>query len=142
MIISEKGLELIKSFESFSSKIYPCPAGEPTIGYGHVVLNGEIFTTLTEDEAFELFKKDCAIAEGCVNNFVKVPINQNKFDALVSFVFNAGCNAFKHSTLLFLLNNEKYQDAADEFNKWVYAKGIRLNGLVNRRAEERALFLS
>lgn len=141
MLVSDKGLDLIKTFESFSALPYRCPAGKLTIGYGHVIKDGESFTKITQDEALEILRKDCAIAESCINKSVTVPINQNQFDALVSFVFNVGCGAFKTSTLLLLLNSEKYNEAANEFNKWVYANRIKLNGLVNRRAEERALFL-
>lgn len=142
MLISDNGLDLIKGFESFSALPYRCPAGKLTIGYGHVIQEGEIFTNITQDKATIILKQDCAKAEACINNLVKVPLNQNQFDALVSFVFNIGCDAFRTSTLLFLLNNLRYEDAADEFDKWVYAKGVKLNGLINRREKERDLFLS
>lgn len=109
MKISQTGLDLIKQHESFSPTVYICPAGEPTIGYGHVVLPHESFTRINEQDAEEILRKDVAIAERCVNNAVKVPITQEQFDALVSFVFNVGCAAFLKSTMLRKLN--AYQNA-------------------------------
>jgi lysozyme len=145
MIISDKGLSLISGFESFSARPYHGDADKPTIltiGYGHVIKTGEIFTKFTQEQAFELLRKDCKIAEKCINEYLGIPLNQNQFDALVSFVFNVGCNAFKYSTMLFLLNNKHLDDAADEFGKWIYANGVKVNGLVNRREKERELFLT
>jgi lysozyme len=106
MRISQNGLDLIKQHESFSPTVYICPAGKPTVGFGHVVLPNESFTRISEQEAEDLLCKDVSIAENCINNAVKVPITQNQFDALVSFVFNVGCAAFLKSTLLRKLNNE------------------------------------
>lgn len=141
MHISENGLNLIKLFEAFKPVVYPCAAGKPTIGYGHVVKDGESFTTLTEKEATQLLKSDCAIAENCVNKLVKVPLNQNQFDALVSFAFNVGCNAFFTSSLLKMLNKSDFIGAAEQFGRWIHANGVALPGLVTRRRKEKELFL-
>jgi lysozyme len=105
MKISENGLAIIKESEGFKPAPYLCPAGYWTIGFGHRILSTESFISITEAEAEQLLIKDVGIAENCINNLVKVPITQNQFDALVSFVYNVGCEAFKNSTMLRLLNN-------------------------------------
>lgn len=120
-----EAIKLLKKFEqgpggSFASKVYQCSSGENTIGYGHVVLPHEHFETITEEEAEELLKKDIAIAEDAINRYVKVPLTQNRFDALVSFVFNVGVKAFKESTLLKKLNQGLYDEIDEELAKWVY----------------------
>lgn len=107
MNISENGLNLIKKEEGFKQKPYVCPAGKLTIGYGHVILPNESFTEINEIQATQLLKNDVAIAEDCINNSVKVPITQDQFDALISFVFNVGRKAFLESTLLRNLNNHE-----------------------------------
>ena len=141
MNISQNGLFLIKQFESFSSRPYTCPAGKLTIGFGHVILPGESFTEITLDTALELLRADCAIAENTINKAVKPILNQNKFDALTSFTFNVGCENFLESTLLKLINLQDYQSAANQFPRWIYANGVALDGLINRRNLERELFL-
>jgi len=98
---------LIKNYESFSPVVYLCPAKKPTIGYGHVVLPGETFTRITEEQADQLLRKDVGIAENCINNYVKVTLSQNQFDALASLIFNIGINAFINSTMLKELNLAK-----------------------------------
>jgi lysozyme len=142
MKISSTGLDLIKHFESFSPVPYLCPAHKLTVGYGHVVLRNENFTSITEEEATQLLQKDCGVAEDCINQSVKVPLSQDQFDALVSFVFNIGVGAFLNSTLLKLLNAHCYQDAALEFLRWNKSNGSVLNGLTRRRQAERCLFLT
>lgn len=119
MRIGEKGLALIKEFESFVSFPYTCPAGKLTIGYGHVVLQDEEFTKITPEEGEKLLINDCAIAENCINKLVKVELNQNQFDALVSFVFNVGRENFFASTLLKQLNKKDYNEAAEQFTRWM-----------------------
>lgn len=140
--ISEQGLNFIKSFEDFCAIPYPCPAGILTIGYGHVILPDENFREITEDNAVELLKKDCAKAESVINKRVKVGLNRNQFDALVSFIFNVGFGAFSNSTLLTLLNKGDYCGAANEFTRWNTIKGIPSNGLTTRRQLEKCLFLT
>lgn len=120
-----EAIKLLKKFEQgpnggFASEVYKCSSGENTIGYGHVVLPDEHFTTITEEEAEELLRKDIAIAEDAINRYVKVPLTQNRFDALVSFVFNVGVKAFKSSTLLKKLNQGLYDEIDEELAKWVY----------------------
>ncbi len=79
--------------------------------------------------------------ESAVNTAVKVPINQNQFDALVSLTYNIGIGAFKDSTLLKKLNVKDYKGAAEQFPRWNRGGGRVLNGLVKRRKIEMELFL-
>jgi len=137
---SDRGLNLIRHYEGFSSKPYLCAGGRWTIGYGHVILPDETFTEITEDEAIVLLSRDVMEAEGAVDILVKVPLNQNQFDALVSFVYNLGSGNLKSSTLLKLLNASDYDGAAKQFDRWVYAGGRQLLGLIARRKAEEDLF--
>lgn len=136
--INEKGLVIIKDSESLRLKRYKCPAGYWTIGWGH---RDDTLLEINEAQADEFLKEDVEGAEEDVDMLVEVPITDNQFSALVSFVFNIGGTAFSKSTLLRKLNAGDYEGAADEFPKWVYAKGKKLNGLIIRRAKERSLFL-
>lgn len=133
---SDAGIALIKRFESFCATVYRCPAGKPTIGYGHVVLLGEQFGTITEADAIELLRHDLAIAEGAVRRLITVPLTQSQFDALVSFTFNVGEGALEKSTLRRRINQGNWALAKSELLRWVYAGGKKLKGLVARREEE------
>ncbi len=138
--ISNQGLELIKQNEGFSSEIYLCPAGKSTIGYGHVVHSGENYENITKQEAENLLKKDLFSREKTVRQNVNVDLTQNQYDALCSFVYNIGEEAFRNSTLLEKLNSGDYKSASDEFDRWVYGDGKKLRGLENRRQAESELF--
>ena len=140
MKISQAGLDLIKRFEGIETKAYCCPAGILTIGYGHTagVKEGDI---CTPEQAEVWLREDCRVAELTISSNVNVQLNQNQFDALVSFIFNLGSGNFIKSTLLKKLNAGDYPGAADEFDRWVKAGGRPLTGLVKRRAAEKALFL-
>jgi lysozyme len=140
MKISSKGLELIKKYEGFSPKKYLCSAGKSTIGYGHVILPYETYTILTEKEAEQILDQDTDIAENTVNNLVKVPLNQNQFDALVSLVYNWGSGHFLRSPGLKKLNNKDYIGATTEFLKVCKVRDQTIQGLVNRRVAEINLF--
>lgn len=139
MQIGRKGLELIKSFEGCRLEAYICPAGVPTIGYGHThgVRLGQI---ISQKQADDLLLEDLDQFVKAVNRLVIVPLNQNQFDALVSFVFNIGIGAFTSSTLLRLLNQRAYNEAADQFKRWNKGGGKVLKGLVRRRQAEEDLF--
>lgn len=147
MKISENGLELIKQFEGFSSSPYLCPAKIPTIGYGSTYYEDGTKVTLkdkpiTEERATELleFIANKTFSKN-INKVVKVPLNQNQFDALVSFAYNIGNKNFNWSTLLKKLNLSDYIGASLEFGRWNQANGKILNGLVLRRQKEKELFL-
>lgn len=141
MKTSDSGLGLIKEYEGLKTKAYLCPAGVPTIGYGHTqgVAMGDV---CTEQQATDWLKEDCAVAELTVNTNVKVALTQGQFDALVSFVFNLGAGNFVKSTLLKKLDAGDYAGAAEEFGKWINVNGEPSSGLSRRRAAEIALFLS
>ncbi|GJD17925.1 hypothetical protein RIVM261_028810 [Rivularia sp. IAM M-261] len=146
--ISDRGLELIVQFEGIFLNLYNCPANHATIGVGHLVHHGPINGSepeefkcgITRQRAMEILRTDVSGAEVVVNKLVKVPLNQNQFDALVSFVFNLGETNFANSTLLRKLNASDYDAVPSELNKWVYAKGKILPGLVKRRLIEGKLF--
>lgn len=144
MKASERAITLIKEFEGYERFPYVCAGGKDTIGYGHVLRAGETFPVagLSESEATELLCKDLEGFESRVLDMVHVPLTQNQFDSLVSFVFNCGPGALQKSTLLRLLNGGHYERAADEFLRWTRAAGKVLPGLVRRREAERAMFLS
>lgn len=146
LTISENGLSMIASFESFEPKAYYCPAGVLTIGYGHTGTNAQgqelqEGDTVTPEQAKRLLYEDVLWAEDAVNE-QRLHLTQNQFDALVSFVFNVGATAFNHSTLLKKLKAGDYDEAADEFLRWNKAGGKVLRGLTARREAERDLFLS
>lgn len=139
MHISKAGLDLIKQFEGLYLQAYRCPAGVPTIGYGHTagVAMGQ---TITQQHADDYLRRDVRQFERAVARLVTVPLTQGQFDALVSFAFNLGEGALAQSTLLRLLNAGDYAGAAAQFDRWNKAGGRVLPGLVRRRAAERALF--
>ena len=148
METSNKGLEIIKRHEGLRLKPYLCPAGVPTIGYGATYyLNGESVDMsdppITEVYAEFILNQMLHRYERGVIRYVIPEINQNQFDALVSFAYNLGLGALKGSTLLKRVNanpcdeNIKYQ-----FKRWVRAGGRILKGLVRRRNEEAELYFS
>jgi lysozyme len=152
MTASKQLINLIEISESFRSNPYLCPAGIPTIGFGSTRYHDGTPVTLhdlpiTRDRAEEIMLSNLGEYEAAVNRYVAVPLNQNQFDALVDFAYNAGCQNFRGSTLLKKLNTGDYSGAADEFKKWVYGhdpktkQAIRLRGLVIRREAERNLFI-
>lgn len=143
MKASENAYNLITAFEGFSSVPYVCPSGKLTIGWGHIIRDGEKFSIpLSDYEAALLLEKDVEKAEKAVNRLITIPLEQHEFDALVSFTFNVGVLALQRSTLRQKLNrDEDREEVADEFLKWVYAGGRKLRGLVRRRIAERNLFL-
>ena len=142
MNVSEKGITLIKKFEGCRLQAYKCTSGVWTIGYGHTGSEVHKDFKITQKEADIYLKHDLIIHANNVNKLVKVPLNQNQFDALVSLVFNIGYGAFKGSTLLRLLNQGKYKEASEQFAVWRLSGGKVSEGLIRRRAEEKKLFVS
>lgn len=139
MKISQQGLALIRQFEGFSSTPYRCPAGKLTIGYGHVIRENEDLPAISHADAEQLLMGDIAIAEQAIGRLVDVPLKQCQFDALCSFIYNVGVQAFEKSTLCRMLNAEN-TDAYEEFARWVHAGGQKIPGLITRRSAEMALF--
>lgn len=150
MNTSERGLAIIRHEEGFVDHLYNDQAGHCTVGYGHLVHLGPccgaasempFYGGITLQSALALERADVASkSEAIIHNLVKVPLTQNQFDALSSFVYNVGAGNFMHSTLLVKLNAGDYAGAANEFPRWNKANGIVLQGLVMRRAREAALF--
>lgn len=140
MKISDLGIELIKKHEGLRLDPYQDVAGYWTVGYGHLITDGDM-KSISPDEAEDYLRKDLEKAEKCVINGVKTPLSQAEFDALVSFVFNVGCQAFRNSTMLKLINRGEMDDAADQFLRWNRAGGMVVKGLTNRRIAEREHFL-
>jgi lysozyme len=146
MKTSPKGIALIEQFEGLRLSAYQDGAGIWTIGYGHTGLSGgpsrvkqgDVCTSAQADEWLEY---DMNQSVRAVNTLVKAPINQNQFDALVSFTYNLGWASLEGSTLLRLVNARNPEQAAAEFPKWNHVAGEVSEGLTRRRLAEQALFL-
>ena len=146
--ISENGIKLLKEFEGEILKGYLDAVGLLTVGVGHLVLAGEPYKLgqkITAEESNNLLKKDLDRFENFLNSVIKVQINQNQFDALLSLCFNIGQRNFQNSSVLRKLNAGNYAAAAAAFKLWNKARKngrlIVLKGLVRRRAAEMELFL-
>jgi lysozyme len=138
---SIKAIDLIKDYEGLRLVAYDDPRGIKTIGFGHVLKNAEPWV-ITRAQAYNYLLQDVSSAGSDVKRWTKVELNQNQFDALVSFDYNVGVTNFSTSTLLFLLNEGKYQQAVEQFPCWVHAGNAVEYGLVRRRLEEASLFSS
>ena len=144
-----KALNFIKKAEGgLYLKAYQDSGGVWTIGYGSTydfdkqrkVQQGDIITAEQAQKWLEITtSKDAAE----IKNLVLVPLNNNELNALISFVYNVGINAFKASSLLRLLNSGTDKKlVADQFDRWVYDNGVKVKGLISRRNAEKKLFLS
>lgn len=146
MKTGQKGIQLIKEFESFMPDAYlPTPDDVWTIGYGTTRIDGRPVVPgekISKDKALQLFLKDLERFEQTILDNVKVSLSQNQFDALVSFTYNVGSGAFRSSTLLKKLNSGDYEGAAREFHRWNKQAGKVLRGLTRRRLAEENLFRS
>lgn len=153
MQMSEKGLKLLKKHEGLRLRAYDdlrpgdrLSPGDPvvgtvTVGYGHV-RTAYVGQEITEAAALELLKEDLRRFENGVHALTDhMELEQHEFDALVSFAFNVGLGALEQSTLLAKLLQGDRRGAAEEFGRWVYSKGRKLEGLVRRRLDERDRFL-
>lgn len=145
MKLSSYGAKFIKDREGLRLKAYRCSANKWTIGWGHTktVKQGMV---ITQKQAEALFVSDVMPIEDAMARLIKVTINQNQYDAIVSFIFNIGITAFAASTLLSLLNARQFTQAAEQFMRWNKIKDgekVKIDkGLTNRRALEKELFLS
>lgn len=143
--INKLGLDHIKQWEGLRTTAYKDVAGIWTIGYGHTAAAGEpkpkAGMKITEKRATEILMSDLGQYEQAVEDAVKVDINDNQFAALVSFTYNVGIGAFKKSTLLKKLNKGDYDSVPTEIMKWTKAGGKRVQGLVNRRRAEGAIWI-
>jgi lysozyme len=135
-------LGLVTAWEGYEGKVYLDPVGIPTVCYGHVVpSNVEVGTHFSTDACHDILYSDLKIASEAVSRNVRVKIPEYTKAALISFTFNVGISNFKKSTLLKLINKGDIEAACHELPKWVYAKGKKLKGLVNRRQAEMELCL-
>jgi len=139
MKTSDVGRELIKEFEGCKQVAYQDSVGVWTIGYGHTkdVYEGQLAIKKSCDRFLE---EDLEEFEGYVDSYVKVPLTQNQFDALVAWTFNLGPGNLSKSTMLKKLNAGDYDAVPDEMRRWNKAGGEVLNGLVRRRDAEANLF--
>lgn len=140
-------LLIIKAHEGLRLEAYlPTPNDRWTIGYGHTA-TAKKGMKITPKQAEELLEQDIVWVEKVIADKVKVPLNQNQYDALGSLIYNIGATAFAKSTVLRKLNLGDYQGAADAFLMWNKQKNQStgkmqvLKGLTHRREKERALFL-
>lgn len=140
MRMSETGLSLIRHFEGFSATPYRCPAGYLTIGYGHVLAPGEDFQLIDHAKAGHLLQQDVKQAEQAVAALIEVALRPHQFDALVSFTFNLGSGALQRSTLRRVVNRGEHDEVPAQLQRWVFAGGRRLPGLVCRRHAESRLY--
>jgi lysozyme len=148
MKLNDKGYNLIKEFEGLKLKPYLCSASVPTIGYGSTYYENGTKVKLTDapitkERADALFKIVADDFAKRVVPFIKKPITQNQFNALVSFAFNLGVRALQNSTLLRLVNiNPNDANIAKEFLKWNKVNKVPIQGLTNRRIKESALYFT
>jgi GH24 family phage-related lysozyme (muramidase) len=158
MPISDKAIAMIKHHEGVRQKPYRCPAKLWTIGVGHVLypeqgklkmedrdsinLRIEDFRIFSMEEVDAILKSDLARFERGVAQYCPVTLTQGQFDALVSFSFNVGLGTLQRSTLRQKVLRGDMAGAAEELLKYCMAGGKILKGLVTRRNDERALFLS
>lgn len=170
--VTAPGLAIIKTYEALQLRLYLCPANKATIGYGHLLLpkfdaallgltpaaltriiddcerrraltrEAKQLNAISPEQADTLLAKDAQLAADVVNSLTGVALSQPQFDAVVSLVFNIGHGNYAKSTLRKKLKVGDYAGAANEFERWVFARGRRLEGLARRRRDERALFLS
>ena len=141
--LSPSGAVMIQHYEGCHKSVgnrkyaaYLDPVQVPTIGWGHTNHHGRKFKmgdVWTADECHAEFLSDMAIFEKDVKRLVTVRLDQEQFDALVSFTYNLGAGNLGKSTLLKKLNHKDYEGAAAEFPKWNKAGGKELPGLTRRR---------
>ena len=127
-----EGLALIKKFEGCELKAYLCSAGVWTIGYGHTkdVVEG---MEITQEQAEQMLVDELHEYESYIDKYVTVALNQNQFDALVSWVYNLGPANLSASTMLKVLNSGEYEDVPAQMKRWNKAGGKVLEGLIRRR---------
>ncbi len=148
--VSDLGLASLKRSEDVRQAMYRDSVGLPTIGVGHLLTRSELASGkirigdeavawaqgLTIPQVNALLRSDLDWAELAVSNGVRGALKQGQFDALVSFTFNVGAEAFAHSTLLKQLNAGNPASVPEQLRRWIHAGGQESPGLVRRREEE------
>jgi lysozyme len=138
--LSGKGLQFIEKHEGYSDTVYKDSAGNPTIGFGHLIKDGEDFSKgITKEKAEELLAQDTKTAVDAVNSNVTASLSQTKFDAVVDFTYNLGGANLEKSTLLKNINAGN-DVTKENFTDWNHAGGKVVNGLTARRTDEFNLF--
>ena len=136
MKLSEQGAYLLIAREGKRTKAYLDTKGIPTIGVGHTGPEVHLGLVWTDEQVTEAFKRDVRWAEDAVNS-CRYPLSQNQFDALVSFVFNIGANAWNRSTIKKLVKLGNLKAAAEQFDRWKIPPEI-----IGRRMQEKKQFLT
>lgn len=150
MRMSDNGRKLLMEWEGYWNDVYIDSGGAPTIGVGHLLTKSELRSGkliigyesvkyhdgLTDAQVDILLSQDLEESENAVNSNVNQELNQDQFDALVSFVFNVGVSAFEKSTLLKCINNGDYSEVPFQLRRWNKGNGRVILGLVNRREKE------
>jgi lysozyme len=158
MKVSAKAIKMIKHHEGVRQKPYKCPAKLWTVGVGHVLypeqgklkidqrdgfaMKIEDFRTFSMEEVDAILRADLDRFERGVEKFCPVSLTQGQFDALVSFSFNVGLGTLQRSTLRQKVLRGDMEGASEELLKYCMAGGKVLRGLLNRRSDERALFVT
>jgi lysozyme len=167
MKVSKVGIDLMHHFEGYRNRPYRCSAAIWTIGFGHAMyadqlslpnvrkegytglirsdyqLKGEDNRVWSKEELVDLFKVDInSFERGVLRLSPNLVSHQSKFDAVVSFAYNAGLGNYQRSTIRMKVNREDWTGASEAFMSWVKAGGKEVAGLVKRRKAEVALFLS
>lgn len=142
LTISPEGLNFIKDKEGFSGIPYKDSGGTWTIGYGTTRGINQYSDTISRAEAEELMLDDINSFHNDLSRLIKVPLKQNEYDALMSFIYNLGSSNLASSTLLFNLNHGDYLGAANEFPRWSYVGNTKVAGLEKRRKQEQQTFLA
>ena len=167
MKISKKGEDLMHFFEGYRTRPYRCSAAIWTVGWGHAMysdqlnlpnvrkegyqglirseyqLKEEDNRVWSKDELVDLFKVDInSFERGVLRLSPNLVNHQSKFDAVVSFAYNAGLGNYQRSTIRIKVNREDWTGASEAFMSWTKAGGKEVAGLVKRRKAEVALFLS
>lgn len=153
--VPEAAFDLARTFETLYDPTpetaalyepYHDPVGFPTIGYGHLLSREpwadlRRWSAITEREADTLLGEDMAIAAGAVLRLIAAPLTDGQFAALTDFAFNVGAGNLQASTLRRVVNRGEYEEAPAQFRRWVYARGVKLPGLVRRREDEIRLWV-
>lgn len=148
LFTSTNGLNFIAKWEGCILHVYKDIAGLPTIGVGHLIKPGENFSTITKDEALQLLAKDVSKCEAAIKNYIKIELNQNQFDALVSFSFNCGTGVLQNSGVAKAVNAGNFALVPIRLLDWckysVFENGVKVlktnTGLFNRRKSEGELW--
>lgn len=150
MQLSQKGERFLMNAEGFKKNKqglhipYKCPAGKWTLGYGEVITEDqaeEFKDGIPEDQAVARFRKKLQQFIDAVNKRITQQLTQGQFDALVSLCYNIGVGAFQGSTIVKMINNRQFTNAADQFVRWNKVNGQPCEGLTKRRLREKAMYL-